>query len=116
MNQVNNPQRKPTIANIAVHFQCPFWCPSITLDFTTSSAGGREQAQRHPQRLTLSHALDLPRVFDRISNSHHLIHWSAGNGGHIKILAVDLVEVVALTHEGERSKQGPVHAISSSLS
>ena len=60
--------------------------------------GAQGRSARHAQRLTLNHALDLPRAFNGISSCHHLIHRSTGNGGHIDILAVDLVQVVAFAH------------------
>ena len=63
---------------------------------------GRAAAPRrvlsHAQRLGLDHAFDLPGTVDRIGEGDHLVHRTAGDGGDIEVLAVDLVEVMALAH------------------
>ena len=69
------------------------------------STGGR--SGRHAQGLTLYHALDFPRASNGISNGDHLIHRATRNGGNIDILAVDLVEVMALAHPASQITPGP---------
>ena len=61
-------------------------------------AGARGRHRGHAQRFALHHAFDLPGAVDRIGDGDHLIHRSAGDGGDVDVLAVDLVEVVAFAH------------------
>ena len=65
-----------------------------------AAAGAEAILRGHSQGLALHHAFDLPGAVERGGPGDHLVGMPAGDGGHVVVLAFDLVQVMAFAQAG----------------